>query len=429
MDLDFGYGEQQVSEPANAPEENNDSNGSTNLGTGNVEHDPNGAPADDLDSSSNNEENNSPESNNGNQTNDNSENNESDEPLKAGTTVEVGNDTYTVDENGNLLDANGNIFKEAAQVQEWMKGFDNVEEGTDNISIYTIKQALDIEITDDNNNPIEYDNTPEGIKSYVNDVIELAKEDNFNTAYRTLFTKYPFVKDIMDYYIANGNSLEGYHQMPDRSGIVVDDNNEAQQEAIIRTSWKEQNRKGDIDGYIAYLKSAGTLATTAREELKAIQEMDAQRSKQLEQAAEQRRQEETARIQAYWQEVYNTIQSKQLAGYKIPDNIIVERNGKKFAATPNDFFNYVYRVDENGYSQYQHDLANVDPQDRQNDELLRAYLMFTGGNYSNLVDMAINEQKVNTLKLVAKQRNNSTIRINRPKPSGKKAIDIDLGYN
>ena len=43
--------------------------------------------------------------------------------------------------------------------------------------------------------------------------------------------------------------------------------------------------------------------------------------------------------------------------------------------------------------------------------------------------MAINKEKVNKLKLIAKERNNSTIRINKPKGSSAKGADIDLGYN
>ena len=69
------------------------------------------------------------------------------------------------------------------------------------------------------------------------------------------------------------------------------------------------------------------------------------------------------------------------------------------------------------------------PESRRDDEILRAYLKFVGGNYSNLVEMAINKEKVNKLKLRAKERNASTIRINKPKTTTAKGADIDLGYN
>ena len=54
--------------------------------------------------------------------------------------------------------------------------------------------------------------------------------------------------------------------------------------------------------------------------------------------------------------------------------------------------------------------------------------MFVGGNYSNLVNMAINKEKVATLKLKAKERNTSTVRITKPSNQNKFS-NIDLGYN
>ena len=80
-------------------------------------------------------------------------------------------------------------------------------------------------------------------------------------------------------------------------------------------------------------------------------------------------------------------------------------------------------------SAYQRDLEAEEPSKRLNDEILRAYLKFTGGSYADLVNMAINQEKVNNLKLKAKQNANSkSIKINRT-TNTKQTKDIDLGYN
>lgn len=429
MPIDFGYNGMSTSDDTSSHEENSENQSSTNLGTGEIEHDENGTPIEDLSNQSNGEENNlNGENGNFQQQEDNGAELEN-EPLTPGTTIDVGDDTYTVDENGNLLDANGNIFKEAKDVAEWMNNYDAIENNENDITLDNIQAALDIQITDDNNIPIEYENNIEGIKAYVNDVVNVAKEEAYNTAQNTMFNKYPFMRDMINYYVANGNSLEGFNEYPDRSNVVVDDNNVAQQEAIIVTAWREQNRKGDLDGYLAYLKSAGTLATVAREELKGLQENDIKRKQYLEDQARKQSEANVQRLRDYWNNVYSIVNARQLGEYQIPESIIIERGGKKFATTPNDFFNYLYRTDENGITQYEKDYNEIDPQQRVIDELLKAYLVYTGGSYSNLVDMAINKQQVDKLRLVAKQRRNSTIRINRPKPSGTKAADIDLGYN
>lgn len=429
MDLDFGYNQNNNNNSVGS-ETVNDGNGNvTNISTGNIEHDPNGTSVDDID-----DETTTNTVDDENNTTDEDVNNSDDtinEPLQPGTSIEVEGKTYTVDDNGNVLDENGNVFKEASEVNDWINSFDQVDDTSDDsiISIQSIQDAIGIDITDDDNNVVSYENTPEGIKDYINDVIDSAKNEHYETAIATLYQKYPILNDVLNYYIANGNSLEGFAQVPDRSNIVIEEDNEEQQEAIIRTAWAEREQKGDVNSYIAYLKSSGALLSTSREELDAIKEADEQYRQELEEEAERIENERIEKLEQYWNEVYDTIQKRTIAGYQIPESIIVNRNNQKISVTPDDFFNYIYRVDKDGKSAYERDLEAETPESRREDEILRAYLKFVGGNYSNLVDMAINKEKVNKLKLIAKERNTSNIRINRPKGSSAKGADIDLGYN
>lgn len=420
MDFDFGYNGGDNVDTINNPDVNNNDDVVTDIDTGKIEHDVNGVPADDLVDDT--------------KTSDDpkkddkvDENNKS--SLEVGTAIEVGDETYTVASNGDLVDANGNVFKQASKVDAWLKEFDSVEEDTkDSISISSIQEALGVEITDEDDKPIQFDNTPEGVKAYVDAVVETKRQEHMEAAINTLYQKYPIIDEVLNYYIANGNSLEGFGQMPDRSNIVVDDNNEAQQEAIIRAAWSEQGRKGDVTGYINYLKSSGTLLATAKEELQVLQESDRQYRENLAKQAEETERRNNEMLMQYWNGVHEVIKTRKIAGYEIPENIIINRNGQKLSVTPNDFFNYIYRVDQDGRSAYERDLANETPESRRDDEILRAYLKFVGGNYSNLVNMAINKEKVNTLKLKAKERTNNTVRIVKPKESGTKGANIDLGY-
>lgn len=454
--FDFGYsagGNAQDSKPADSAQSTDDK---TSLDTGKIDHDVNGVPAEDVGDNGQVKRNDgNPPSTGGQQQTGSSDaagaakddkaddkpkddntdepdvDKDSNKPLEAGTKLEVDGQTYTVDVLGNVVDKDGNIFKKADEVNAWLKEYDTEEDNKPDtkLSIKSIQDAIGVEITDDNDKPISYDDTPEGVKAYVDAVIDTARQENYDTAINTLYQKYPAVKDFLDYYIANGNSAEGYGQMPDRSNITIDENNEAQQEAIIRTAWQEQGRKGDVDNYINYLKSSGTLLATATEELEGLQEADRQYKEQLEQQAKAKEDEQIAELQKYWNGVHDVVKSRKIAGYQIPESIVVERNGQKLTATPEDFFAYMYNVDENGNTAYQRDLAKETPESRRDDEILRAYLKFVGGNYSNLVNMAINDEKVKQLKLRAKQRNNSSIRITRPQTSAKKNIIDELGYN
>lgn len=390
--------------------------------------DENGNPIQDVNQNqlNNNEEN--PNEENPNE--ENKENpNEEDIKLEEGNTVTVEDKTYTVDKDGNLVDDKGNIFKKAEEVKDWLKEFSVDETKDDEINLDNIQKALDYEVTDEEGNPITYENNIEGVKAYINDVIETSKLEHYETAINTLYQKYPILQEVLNYYIANGNSLEGFTETPDRSNITIDDTNEEQQIEIIKTLWKEQGIKGDVTQYINYLKNASILTSTAKEALDTLKSIDAENKKAYEEEAERRKQESYEAEVEHWTNIKNIIDSKQIAGYKIPDSITISRNGQKISVTPNDFFNYIYRVDNENKSAYQRDLEAEEPSKRLNDEILRAYLKFTGGSYADLVNMAINQEKVNNLKLKAKQNANSkSIKINRT-TNTKQTKDIDLGYN
>ena len=279
MDLDFGYDPSKTGDNTGEGNENGNGGTSTDITTGKINTDTNGVPADDINDNNGDDNKGNSNGDNGNKNDNNKDDNKDtnlDNHLEAGTSIEVGENTYTVDEQGNLVDKDGNIFKEPKDVDAWLKEFDNIENTEDEININTIQDAIGIQITDDNDKPIEFENSIEGIKSYINSVIETARDEHYETAINTLYQKYPILNDVLNYYLANGNSLEGFNEIPDRSGITINDSDEAQQEAIIRTAWKEQERKGDVESYIQYLKSSGTLLATAKEELAGLQEADAQ---------------------------------------------------------------------------------------------------------------------------------------------------------
>lgn len=419
MEIDLGY--EEITPNEEPAEEKTPINNEPKV-------DENGNPIQDVNQNqpNNNEEN--PNEENPNEK-DKENPNEEDIKLEEGNTVTVEDKTYTVDKDGNLVDDKGNIFKKAEEVKDWLKEFSVDETKDDEINLDNIQKALDYEVTDEEGNPITYENNIEGVKAYINDVIETSKLEHYETAINTLYQKYPILQEVLNYYIANGNSLEGFTETPDRSNITIDDTNEEQQIEIIKTLWKEQGIKGDVTQYINYLKNASILTSTAKEALDTLKSIDAENKKAYEEEAERRKQESYEAEVEHWTNIKNIIDSKEIAGYKIPDSITISRNGQKISVTPNDFFNYIYRVDNENKSAYQRDLEAEEPSKRLNDEILRAYLKFTGGSYADLVNMAINQEKVNNLKLKAKQNANSkSIKINRT-TNTKQTKDIDLGYN
>ena len=338
-----------------------------------------------------------------------------DSSLKEGSVVTVGEDSYTVDANGNLLDKDNNIFKSSNEVAEWLAQFETVDDDddADAINLANIQKAIGIELSD------------EGIKSYINGVVEANREDNYRTAFNSIQQQYPFIDDVINYWVANNNSLEGYNEIPDRSKIEVIPNNAAQHEVIIRQAWAESKRPGNIEDYLQYLKSSGNLESVARDELKGLQQLDADYRERIAQQAEEVEAKQQQYIAEYWNSVQDIVQSGKIAGYDIPETITVNRDGRSIAVGRNEFFNYLYQVDGEGKSMYQRDIEATDENTQLQDQLLRAYLMFTGGSYADLVAMADNKNKVKHLKLTAKNSKKPSVRINRN--NSNKPKDLDFG--
>lgn len=352
--------------------------------------------------------------------------------LEAGTTIETPDGTLLVDAQGNLVDKDGNIFKTKDEANEYLNQFDADGDGNEptepKLSIKTIQEAVGVDVVDDKGKKVKFDNTPEGIKSYVNSVMEIRENEIAEAAINRLYQDVPVLPDIINYYIANGGSLEGYNQIPDRTQIVIDDNNVSQQKAIIKQAHKEFGRRGDVNKYIKYLEDSGQLLETAKDELAALQQADKEEHERLRQEAEARIKADEEASEKYWTGVKKVIDGKKIAGYQIPDNIIISRDGKKISATPQDFFNYIYQVDDNGKSRYVYDLEKQTPEARRDDQILRAYLTFVGGNYASLVDMAIKEEKVRTLRMKSKQATTKGGIKVTPPAGTTKSKDIDFGY-
>lgn len=350
-----------------------------------------------------------------------------DSSLKEGSVVTVGEDSYTVDANGNLLDKDNNIFKSSNEVAEWLAQFETVDddEDADAINLANIQKAIGIDLSDENGNPVEFENSIEGIKSYINGVVEANREENYRTAFNSIQQQYPFIDDVINYWVANNNSLEGYNEIPDRSKIEVIPNNTAQHEAIIRQAWAESKRPGNIEDYLQYLKTSGNLEAVARDELKGLQQLDADYRERIAQQAEEVEAQQQQYIAEYWKSVQDIVQGGKIAGYDIPETISVNRDGRTIAVGRNEFFNYLYQVDGEGKSMYQRDIEATDETAQLQDQLLRAYLMFTGGSYADLVTMADNKNKVKHLKLTAKNSKKPSIRINRN--NSNKPKDLDFG--
>lgn len=351
--------------------------------------------------------------------------------LEEGTVIEDGDNKYTVDKDGNLIDDKGNIFKAKNEVAAYLKEFE-VEDTSneDKIDVKSIQELVGISVTSEDGKPVTFDNTPQGVASYVQSVLDLKRDEFAKAGVNKLFEDYPVVSDFLNYYVANGNSFEGFGELRDRSGIEVDENNVSQQEAIVREAFKEFNRRGNVDKYIQYLKDSNELFNVAKEELEALQKADNDVREANAKEALRVKAEEEKQLVEFWNGVKECIDKRQIAGYRIPETVIIERNGKQISTTPEDFFNYVYQVDDEGLSRYENDLMKLSPAERRDEELLKAWLKYTGKGYDSLIEMAVSDKEAKKLKLTASQRKSTRGAIKITKPDSKNDVlkDERFGY-
>lgn len=405
---------------------NNDTNSAALDSKDDVTH-LNGGDVDDITNSSTDDDKHKPDDKDGNN-NDKQNDDTSTGELNAGDQLEVDGVTYTVAENGDLVDDKGNVFKEAKDVAEWLKSVD-VKDENDNspLTISSIQEAVGITVTDENGNAVEFTDDAEGVKSYIDSVISLKSTELQQAAINRLYADNPLLKQFQDYVQVNGTP-RGFGEIPDRSGIKLDKNNEAQLVAVIKLAAQEFGNKSLNDNYINYLRDSGGLYDEARTQLQALVDKDKEVRKDIETKAAAQRQKEAEDIQNYWKKVNNIINSRVINGYKIPDSFTKEVNGKKIVVTPNDFFDYISNAsfeieDGRKVTAYQRDLNNLSDDDFVAREMLDAWLMFTGGTYKDLIDMAVKENEVRKLIVKSKQsRSAKTVKVVK-RQDGKTSID------
>lgn len=424
VDIDFEGTSGTGSGSGSGQEPNNGGQG----GNGNQEDttDLNGGDNNDI-TGKDNQDNTSGQGGNNNEDGDNDDNSSTGE-LSEGDSIEFEGVTYTVDANGNLVDDKGTVFKEAKDVADWMRSMD-VDDGTgetEGLNLASIQEAIGITVTDADGNDVEFTDDAAGIKAYVNSVLDLKSNEIQQATINKFYQDNPLVKQFTDYVQLNGTA-RGFGEIPDRSGIVLDKDNTAQLEAVIKMAAAEFGNKSLNDNYIKYLKDGGGLYDEAKQQLAALQEKDAAYRKQItEQAAAQRAADEKAVID-YWNNVNKVIDSRIIAGYKLPESFTKEVNGQKVIFTPNDFYNYLAKATEldtdgNKVTGYQRDLNQLTDEEYLNRELLTAWLMYTGGDFKDLVDMAVKEEQVRKLRVKSKeQRTTKSVKV--IKKQGKSSID------
>jgi hypothetical protein len=340
--------------------------------------------------------------------------------LSEGDTVNVDGVDYTIDAEGNAIAADGTVFRTATELAELI-----AQNSSEPSVLNQLQTRFGSDFKDENGNPIVFDDNEEGIAAYVETVVQSRVEEAQAAALNNLFETYPQVEQVINHLKLNG-TLDDFVEIPDRSQITVSKDNEEQQAAFIREEWKLSGKKGDVNKFIDYCKNAGILYDTAVESKEAVDSIYESRLAEQKAQVEAKEAAAAAEEKAYWDNVEKTISKGELLGYSIPEQIQCNKDGKKVMLSRKDFLKYVSTpVDSEGNTAYMLDEAKVDSDARMQDDLLKAFLRFTGGDYASLVGMAVNKQKVLSIRTAAAQTTGKRTVIINSKGNNSKTVDND----
>ena len=340
--------------------------------------------------------------------------------LSEGDTINVDGVDYTIDAEGNAIAADGTVFRTATELAELI-----AQNGSEPSVLNQLQTRFGSDFKDENGNPIVFDDNEEGIAAYVETVVQSRVKEAQTAAINNLFETYPQVEQVINHLKLNG-TLDDFVEIPDRSQITVSKDNEEQQATFIREEWKLSGKKGDVNKFIDYCKNAGILYDTAVESKEAVDSIYESRLAEQKAQVEAKVAAAAAEEKAYWDNVEKTISKGELLGYSIPEQIQCNKDGKKVMLSRKDFLKYVSTpVDSEGNTAYMLDEAKVDSDARMQDDLLKAFLRFTGGDYASLVGMAVNKQKVLSIRTAAAQTTGKRTVIINSKGNNSKTVDND----
>lgn len=340
--------------------------------------------------------------------------------LSEGDTINVDGVDYTVDAEGNAIAADGTVFRTATELAELI-----AQNGSEPSVLNQLQTRFGSDFKDENGNPIVFDDNEEGIAAYVETVVQSRVKEAQTAAINDLFETYPQVEQVINHLKLNG-TLDDFVEIPDRSQITVSKDNEEQQATFIREEWKLSGKKGDVNKFIDYCKNAGILYDTAVESKEAVDSIYESRLAEQKAQVEAKEAAAAAEEKAYWDNVEKTISKGELLGYSIPEQIQCNKDGKKVMLSRKDFLKYVSTpVDNEGNTAYMLDEAKVDSDARMQDDLLKAFLRFTGGDYASLVGMTVNKQKVLSIRTAAAQTTGKRTVIINSKGNNSKTVDND----
>lgn len=323
-----------------------------------------------------------------------------------GKEVEIEGKTYKLDAEGNAIDDQGLVFKTKEEL---------TPVATD-INIASLKELIQVTPVTNDGKEIIYEDTPEGISNFIKDATQIVANSMFQNQIGSFFEANPDIRDIYRHKQLYG-TIENYKATVDYSSIEFDEkNDDLVQNLIINARLTKGDSLEEAKKYVAYLKNDNADVEEAKKSLDFLKGKQTERDKAISKQQEAMRQREEAEDAAYWSQVKKVVNSGKLNinGQNIPIPEVVtikDSKGRGIPMTRNDFINYIstpvkYKLEDGSIVNWTRNQIDIH-KSRQNitidTELYEAWNRFTNQSHSSVVEAAINAKEVSKIRtLIAK---------------------------
>lgn len=300
-----------------------------------------------------------------------------------------------VDEQGNILTPKKDIL--AAVIDDMLNPPADVND------VSEIVKTVGIELKDEEGNPIEFEDSKEGLVSYISNVIEATKTQTQAEALQVFFTNNPDIYKAFLHKQTYG-SITGFNNTVSYSDVSIDADDKEQQKDIIRAARKA---KGDTDEeislFIEQADNKGQLSKFAEGSLSYLKEKEQADIKLGKEREKQNLLQQQEQERQFINSIASTVKQGKISigneTFKIPENIKVTKDGKVTTVGKDYLIEYVVkpvaRNKQTGelYSQYDLDKTND-----THENILFDAIMRLGGGVFQLVKELEGQNKVNTTK-------------------------------
>jgi hypothetical protein len=296
-------------------------------------------------------------------------------PAEEAKAVTVDDVTYQLNDKGDAIDKDGNIFKTKEEL-------DSLQAQEDELPLVEeILQKSGYKFTDDKGKPKVYDDTPEGLLDLANDI---ATEKN-KVSIKKFFDQFPSVKEYAE-HLQRGGTDDQYFQKRSTSwtNVKFDEKDEALlTNAVVAQLMTTGMTKEHAEATAKLYKETDKLKDFGKAAYTTLVNSEKEKDRLDKADFEKRQKEQEDKDTKHWNNVKSVITKGALNNITIPET---ERE---------EFFNYIaFAADESGNAKADIDEANLPIEQK----LQIKYLIFKGVNLDALIKNAVKTDKARSLR-------------------------------